>query len=75
MESVGFEVEGLFSRAECMGKLMEAGGTKGSDIKAKRGKKRWTSLWILGGNSVKTMKAKGEEGESLKKRERVGEEF
>ena len=33
----GFEVEGLFSRAECMGKLMEAGGTKGSDIKAKRG--------------------------------------
>ena len=37
MGSVGFEVEGLFSRAECMGKLMEAGGTKGSDIKAKRG--------------------------------------
>ena len=54
---------------------METGGTKGSDIKAKRGKKRWTSLWILGGNSVKTMKAKGEEGESLKKRERVGEKF
>ena len=37
MGSVGFEVEGLFSRAECMGKLMEAGGTKGSDIKSKRG--------------------------------------
>ena len=30
-----------------------------------------TSLWILGGNSVKTVKAKGEEGESLKKRGRV----
>ena len=35
--SVGFEVEGLFSRAECMWKWMESGGTKGSDIKAKKG--------------------------------------
>ena len=33
----GFKVEGLFSRVECMGKGMEAEGTKGSDIKAKRG--------------------------------------
>ena len=28
-----------------------------------------TYLWILGGNSIKTVKAKREEGESLKKRE------
>ena len=40
----GFEVEGLFSRVECMGKWMEVGGTKGSDIKPKEGKKRRTSL-------------------------------
>ena len=33
----GFEVGGLFSIAECMGKWMEARGTKGSDIKAKIG--------------------------------------
>ena len=54
---------------------MEAGGTKGSDIKAKRGEEEGDFSLDSRRKLCQNGESQRRRGERLKKRERVGEEF